>query len=54
MPTQLSDEKNAEFRALFKQYYQKDISKDEANTLALILMQLLIRIIEENESYQFR
>lgn len=51
VPTQLYDEKNAEFRTLFKHHYQKDISKEDANTLALTLMQLLEIIIEYHKGY---
>lgn len=51
VPTQLSDEKNAEFRTLFKHHYQKDIGKEDANTLALTLMQLLGIIIEHHRGY---
>lgn len=43
--------KNAEFRTLFKHHYQKDIGKEDANTLALTLMQLLGIIIEYHKDY---
>ncbi len=51
VPTQLSEKKNAEFRALFKQEYGKDITREQADELAYNLMSILAIVIEHNYNW---
>ncbi|WP_175454751.1 hypothetical protein [Lutibacter oricola] len=51
VPTQLSKERNAEFRSLYKKHYDMDISIEEANQEAYRLFSFFAIIIEHTPQY---
>ncbi len=54
VPTQLSKERNAEFRRLYKKHFNEDINIEEADKEAYRLGSFLAIIIENTPKYHKR
>jgi len=51
VPTTLSEERNIEFRRLYKKHYHIDLTEEQANNEAFRLLSFFAIIIENTQKY---